>query len=266
MKRIDFVWPEGKIGALTTSWDDATIHDRHLVEILNHHGMKGTFNVNSGHLHMDNRIAADEVKKLYAGQEVAVHTVTHPWLERQPEDMVMSEVIGDRLALEALVGYPVRGMALPQGTYDARVLRILAEAGILYVRPTAIEECRFNLPGNFMEWKVTCHHKADLKALWHEFLILDKWSTHRLFYLWGHSYEFHNDGNWDQIEAFAKLAGKTPDIWFATNMEIYDYVTAWRKLQCSVDVSSIKNTAAVTVWYHGEKGISCIRPGEIIAL
>lgn len=270
MNRIDFAWPEGREGALTTSWDDGTEFDRQLVEIFNQNGIKGTFNLNSGKLGSvrtengwNNYIRADEVKSLYSGHEVAVHTVSHPWLQRQADDMILSEVIEDRANLEKLVGYPVRGMALPFGSQDARVGAILKAAGIVYVRPVQQSGYRFDLPGDFMNWTVTCHHKADLPALWQEFMA-SKRNTDKLFYLWGHSYEFNNDDNWQAIEAFSQLAGQASNIWHATNIEIYDYVTAWRNLRCSVDVSSLQNITATRVWFLHQGRLQSIAPGETV--
>ena len=45
-----------------------------------------------------------------------------------------------------------------------------------------------------------------------------------MFYLWGHSYEFDENDNRDVIEKFAEFVGGRDDIWYATNIEIYDYV------------------------------------------
>lgn len=57
----------------------------------------------------------------------------------------------------------------------------------------------------------------------------------RLFYLWGHSYEFERDNNWELLEQiYEKLSGKS-DIWYATNMEIYNYVKAYNSLEYSAD-------------------------------
>lgn len=272
MKRIDFRWPEAKAGVLTTSWDDGTTHDRRLVEIFNKYGIKGTFNLNSGKFGLDSSqsgweayISKDEVAALYAGHEVAVHTVTHPWLQRQSSDMILGEVIEDRRNLENIVGYPVKGMALPFGSQDARVSTILKAAGIKYVRPTAVSNSLFELPGDFMNWTVTCHHKADLKLLWKEFSEYQR-TGDKIFYLWGHSYEFNRDGNWEHIEEFCELASQSQDIWFATNMEVFEYVNAWRQLECSVDGGILKNTSSVAIYFsHAGKAI-CISPGETLKL
>ena len=263
MKGIRFSWPEGKAGALTTSWDDGTIHDRPLVAILNRYGLKGTWNLNSGRFGQNGAIEAAEVATLYAGHEVACHSVTHPHLGRIPEEAVISEIMEDRRALEHLAGYPVKGMSLPYGTYDARVLAILRACGIVYCRPV-IHRPDFGLPGDFMEWAATCHHKADLTALWEQFVKCNQ--PDKLFYLWGHSYEFNNDKNWNHIEAFAQRAGASSDTWQATNMQIFDYVMAWRRLQSSVELTSIRNTSAVPLWFRLDGALRTAAPGEVVTL
>ncbi len=35
-----------------------------------------------------------------------------------------------------------------------------------------------------------------------------------LFYLWGHSYEFEADENWNVIEEFAAYTGNRDEIWY----------------------------------------------------
>ena len=71
-----FVYPEGKKKALTFSYDDGQIHDRKLVDILNRHGMKGTFHLNSGKLAKDRNhdvfVSAEEVPELYADRKSVV--------------------------------------------------------------------------------------------------------------------------------------------------------------------------------------------------
>ena len=47
---MKFYYPGGKHKALTFSYDDGQIFDIRLAEILRSHGLKGTFNLNSGTL------------------------------------------------------------------------------------------------------------------------------------------------------------------------------------------------------------------------
>lgn len=144
--RIQFDrYPGGVMKALTLSYDDGVVHDRRLVEICNRYGLRGTFNLNSGTLGNPGRIEAGEVAELYAGHEVAVHTVTHPTLPYVPNELLTEEIIEDRKALEKLVGYPVRGMAYPNGGYDRALSTKLAWLGIDYAR-TVESHSKYTLP------------------------------------------------------------------------------------------------------------------------
>ena len=60
-----------------------------------------------------------------------------------------------------------------------------------------------------------------------------------MFYLWGHSYEFEDDNNWEIIEQLLERCHDNPDIWFATNMEICQYTNAYYSLHFSADESIV---------------------------
>ena len=80
-----------------------------------------------------------------------------------------------------------------------------------------------------------------------EFLELKTDKT-QIFYDWGHAYEFDGDQNWEVIEKLvAFLAEHKDKIWFATNGEIIEYVTAYRRLEYSVDGTWIYNPSAIDV-------------------
>jgi len=107
-------FPGAKRIAVTTSWDDGVVEDRRVVEKFNEWGIKGTFNLNSGKLgrtgerkamvrNESANIDASEVASLYAGHEVAIHTVTHPHLANIDPSAAALEVLEDRKALEDLV-------------------------------------------------------------------------------------------------------------------------------------------------------------------
>ena len=109
LKNIYICFPEGKHKALTMSFDDGRQEDYHLVKLFNQYGIKGTFNVNSG-LQTKGRIDQKEYPEPYRGHEIACHTVTHPTISRSPLDQTARQILEDRCALEALAGYPVRGI------------------------------------------------------------------------------------------------------------------------------------------------------------
>ncbi len=85
-----------------------------------------------------------------------------------------------------------------------------------------------------------------------------------MFYVWGHSYEFDNGNNWERIETFTEYMGHRDDIWYATNIEIYDYMQAYSKLQMSCNQNIIHNPSAIPVWFESDEKIYCIEPRETI--
>ena len=87
-----------------------------------------------------------------------------------------------------------------------------------------------------------------------------------MFYVWGHSYEFDTDGNWDVIERFAdKMAGRE-DIWYATNMEIYRYAEACRRVEISPDGAICRNPSATDVYFLARGNAYVLHAGEELCL
>ena len=252
-RRLRF--PGGKPKALTFSYDDGVTQDIRLIEIFKKYGLFGTFNVNSGCFENGgNRMTAAQIRDLYipAGQELACHAVHHPFLETLPDAAVLTEVLDDRRALEALSGQLIQGMAYPYGTYNERTKELLAAAGIKYSR-TVKSTLTFDITEDWLAMPATCHHKNEkLFELANKFV--NETPTPRqngwLFYVWGHSYEFDNDNNWDRIETFAEQISGKEDVWYATNMQIYEYVTAYRALEFSVDGTLAYNPTAIDVWFQ----------------
>lgn len=273
---ITMLFEGGKRKALTFSYDDGTIHDRRLVSLMNQYGMKGTFNLNSGlfgrkenkiinGIDTDfSRIEEEEVKTLYAGHEVAAHAVNHSALTELPGRLASTEVLMDRQNLENLTDEIVRGFAYPYGTYNETAEEILNACGIAYAR-TVVSTNDFALPRNFLEWHPTCHHESpQLTKLMERFCKEDAWNS-QVFYLWGHSYEFAQKDNWQLIEDFMKYVSEYKEkIWFATNIEIVDYVKAFRELKCSVDGRTFYNPAGITLWFERGGEIHCIHGNEKI--
>ena len=61
------------------------------------------------------------------------------------------------------------------------------------------------------------------------------------------------------------LAGKE-DIWYATNMQIYEYVTAYRALVYSADGNTVYNPTLFEVWLDDDGKLVSIKPGETVQL
>lgn len=260
-----FVYPKGLRKALTFSYDDGEIFDRKLAELLRSHGMKGTFHLNSGNLEPGGKgnyhVGTEELKEVYEGHEIACHGVQHRNPTTLTRQQLLLELQDDRKALEKLTGRLVQGMSYAFGSYSPEVIEVAKIAGIKYSR-TVNSTHGFFPPADFMQWHPTCHHDDRLLELGDSFLNVAGFYELPLMYVWGHSFEFGRSGDWSVIEAFAeKMAGRE-DIWYASNMEIYSYISATRQQEFSADGLTMYNPTVVSIWVSTEEGLTEVKPGE----
>ena len=108
--KIEMLFPGGKSKALILSFDDGNVADRKLVELFNKYGLFGTFHLNSNKLGTENYLKKEEIKKLFQGHEVSVHSANHSYLTKISEMKVKNEINEDRKELEKLTGNIVRGI------------------------------------------------------------------------------------------------------------------------------------------------------------
>ena len=226
-----------KLKAITFSYDDAVTQDIEFIELLNKYNLKATFNINSellGHkgiLIRENKrvshykVHASDVRDLYAGHEVAVHTLTHPRLPDIADDNeVIRQVEQDRLNLSDIVGYEVIGMAYPGGgvNNDNRVAEIIKNnTGVKYSRTTTCTD-NFDLQDNLYRFNPTAYHLHfdKLMELGEKFVNMTP-DKPQIFYIWGHSYEFDFYSDYRvKFEEFLKLISNKDDIFYGTNKEI----------------------------------------------
>lgn len=275
MSAYEMRFPNGLCKALTLSYDDGVEQDIRLVEILNRYGLKCTFNLNSGcfapegtvyepgtiHRRMTEKRAVELYRE--SGHEIAIHGLTHPHLERLPVDGVTFEITEDRRNLEVLFDRQVRGMAYPFGTTSDAVVEALKRCGVVYAR-TTVSTGKFDIPTDWLRMPATCHHNNhSLMEYAEKFVALpDQGREAKLFYLWGHSYEFEQNNNWDVIERFAALIGGRDDIWYATNMEIYEYIRDWKRLEWSLGMRAVTNPTARTLYFTDGKNLMTVEAGE----
>ena len=265
--RYKVLFPEGKQSAFTLSYDDGQIYDRKLVEMFNRYGLKGTFHLNSGTIgtknEQDEFLRWEELKELFAGHEVACHGYTHPWFTQLTKSRLVEEILDDKRELEKAIGKPVRGMSYPFGVYSDEICTVAENLGIEYSR-TVNDTNDFPVPTDFMRWNPTCHHNADVFKLTERFLNPMPYMDLQLFYVLGHSFEFHRENNWDHMEKFCAAIAGHEEVWYATNIQIKEYLCAAKSLIASVDHDIVYNPSALPIWISvGEEQIQ-IKPGETI--
>ena len=251
-----------KLKAVTFSYDDGVAQDKRLIDIMKKNGIKGTFNVSAGLLAKENndargRLSEEEARELYlpSGMEVALHGYRHMSLSEIPMSLATDDMVRDRRAQESLFNRITRGMAYANGSYSDEVMTMLRGIGVSYARTVKSTES-FDLPDDWLAWHPTCHHNNPrLMELAERFTeIKDRgyfWSRRlSVFYLWGHSYEFDTNENWNRIEEFCAFIGKRDDIWYATNGEICDYLRAADALVYSIDGNVIENPTSTDIYLN----------------
>ena len=102
---------------------------------------------------------------------------------------------------------------------------------------------------------------------WREFLLygkqIEKFDKNpAIFYIWGHSYELEALNNWNVMETLLNRIGRRTDIWYATNIAVYDYMKAFHRLNFSAETTFVKNPSAISVWIEKKGEILEIPAGE----
>lgn len=225
-----------KLKAITLSYDDGVTQDIRLIELLNKYGLKCTFNLNSellgrkgilireGQRISHYKVHPEDVKSMYDGHEVAVHTLTHPNLTQSTDAEIIRQVEQDRLNLSELVRYEVIGMAYPCGgvNNDDRTAKIIREnTGVKYSRTITCNNS-FGLQDNLYRLNPSAYHLDfdNLMSLGQQFIDL-KTTEPQIFYIWGHSYEMdYYPDYWIRLEEFFKLISNRSDIFYGTNKEV----------------------------------------------
>lgn len=274
MSHIFMRFPGGRKKAVTLSYDDGVEQDVQLIELMEQNGLKGTFNLNSacyaeegtvypeGTIHR--RMTKEKVSEVYRrdGIEVAVHGATHPFLEQLPINLCTKDLLNDRENLEEQFETIVRGMAYPYGTYNNQVVECMKSVGIVYSR-TVHSTHNFYMPNDWMRLNATCHHDdPQLMELAHRFIDSEGHNEPWMFYLWGHSYEFEQNNNWEVIEEFASYVGGREEVWYATNIEIYEYTEAYNRLVFSMDGRRVYNPTSFELFFMCDGKLFNVQPGQ----
>lgn len=277
-------FPGGKLRAVTLSYDDGVPSDVRFSDTITPYGIKCTFNYNGDTMRATPNLSREvaEEKIFSRGHELALHGYHHTASGIARAAVGIKDVLDNRVEMEAKYGRIIRGMAYPDSgvtrfhhgmTYE-KIKAYLSELEIAYARTTR-SHGTFALPNDFHNWQPTAHHNdANLFELIDSFLSFS-YTGYRLinsaepllFYLWGHSYEFDRDNNWDRLSEICERLGGRDDIFYATNIEIYDYIKAYESLVYSADSSIVYNPTLYTLWFvrDGSDPIS-IHSGETLKL
>ena len=274
-------FPGGKPKAVTFSYDDGSKSDIKFLEIVNKYNLKGTFNLVGSVLNDESHISVDFAKEniLGKGHEIANHGYKHRALNMIRTIEGIRDTLDSRLFLEKEFDTIIRGMAFPDRSVNKfispdaykRVKSYLEETDIAYARLTGGDNDKFELPEDWHNWVPTAHHdNPEIMNYIDKFVELNLLNlycacrTPRIFYLWGHSFEFESKNNWEHLEEICQKLSGREDVWYATNIEIYDYVKAYEALRYSADGTIVYNPTLYEIWFDVDGKVYSIKPGETI--
>ena len=187
------------------SFDDGSVHDRRLVELLNRYGIPGTFNLNSGleDFVWEFQGRPVERQKLratveqYRGHEVASHTLHHPRLDSLDPPALRREVEEDCAALKEIFGLEEIGFGVPFTVCTQRERNIIRRF-TRYIRLSEYADS-FALPAD--------PYTIPIHALYNDPDVRDRIRAFAedpgedgLFVLAGHSYELEILDHWEYME------------------------------------------------------------------
>ncbi len=266
MNRIFMRYPNGLNRAITFSMDDGVQQDMWFINLLEQYGMKGTFNLNSGrfisrdHVYPEGKVwramVDEDVLPTYTNPhaDVACHTVTHPTLMNASEAEIADEILTDRINLERRFGRIITGLAIPNGPYDDTTIDVGKRCGLTYMRSVR-SSYSFEFPKELCPFDPTCAYDDEQLPD-----IIDRFFTERckgdpfLLYIWGHTYCFEGNNQWDEVEQLVRSLAHHDNVWYASDAEIFDYALKWKMLEKSADGHILYNPTDITLWYANVDG------------
>ena len=227
------LFPGGKKKAFNFTYDDGVLQDVRFVKLLNKYGIKGTFNLNSGlmeqrfsWIHPNGmeviRLSPEIASNLYAGHEIASHTLTHPYLNDLTEDQIYHQMYQDKQNLEGWFEREVKGFAVPFDYYDDSIAAYAQACGFEYAR---ISDCSgtFEPCMDWYHWKTGIYHiDSNLTKYVADFLNTEV--DLAVCQIVGHSYDLDALDLWGTIELICAAVSTRDDIWFCTNLELVRFL------------------------------------------
>ncbi len=229
------------------SFDDGLEQDRKIIEILKTYNMGGTFHLNSGlfgdrtyegrigNLGMTEmpaeryeakkyhllpyvphfRIPESGLREVYAGFEIASHTVNHVNLGKCSEEERLRQIKDDVARLSELFDQEVTGFAYPYGMGAEKSREALKQAGVSYAR-LAVSRPTFRFPEDPLAMPLTCWHiSSKTFRRIDEFVSADPGNDDMFFLMFAHGYEFDfgtKESNWEKFEKICRTVSSHNDI------------------------------------------------------
>lgn len=235
----------------TTSWDDGSIHDLKLAELLARYSIKGTFYIPIKNLERNDSLEPEQIKLISELFEIGGHTYSHMVLSDVDYYTAKREIEEGKKALEDIISKSVVTFCPPRGKFKKKHLELIQYAGfklvrtVGYLRTRNIVESYNNMsllhttfqfyPHKPLTYIISALKRNDREGFihiwknisnltWHKFLrniFREVESSGGVFHLWGHSWELEEYNLWNELEDFLKYMRDYENIQTLTNYEVY---------------------------------------------
>jgi peptidoglycan-N-acetylglucosamine deacetylase len=125
----------------TSSWDDGTIHDLRLAELLLKYQLPATFYI--AKQHANGSLEEKHIGDLAKHFELGAHTLSHTVLDSVSDEVAWSEITGSKTWIENVSGKPCQVFCFPQGKFRSRQLRLVGRAGFVGARTVELMSTDF---------------------------------------------------------------------------------------------------------------------------
>jgi peptidoglycan/xylan/chitin deacetylase (PgdA/CDA1 family) len=225
---------------VTTSWDDGSVLDIRLAELLKRENLSGTFYIapENRELPPSGRLSKEDVRVLANDFEIGAHTMTHPRLTSITDDGALREIQMSKTTLEAWSQKTVTSFCYPGGAYNEKHKRMVKDSGFLLAR--TVRRFSMDIPLDRFALPTTLHayrHWSDIvpiaQASGRQFLknylnwddlaitifdrVLERGGT---FHLWGHSWEIEKNHDWERLERVFKHIARRPGVRYVANNQL----------------------------------------------
>lgn len=272
-------FPGGKPKVLTLSYDDGSKFDIRFLEIIEKYNLKCTFNLIGSRVKKETDLSIDFIKEniVKKGHEIANHGFYHRAQDTLRPVEAICDLLDCKRYFEKEFGVIVRGMAFPDRSVNKfikpeeykKLKSYVSDLDIAYIRTTGADNDNFLLPEDWHNWFATAHHdNPKIMEYIDKFLNLDLSKQYianrypRLFTLWGHSFEFEHKNNWQHLKKICQKLSNNEDVWYATNIDIYNYVNAYKSLIYSADGEIVFNPTVYDIWLDTDGKTYCVHSGE----
>lgn len=228
---------------VTTSWDDGSILDLKLAELLEKYDIKGTFYIPKSYL--DNPLQKKDLLTINERFELGAHTLNHVDLTKVSLSEAKKEIEGSKAYLEELLGYSIGMFCYPKGRYNEDIKKLVCTAGFVAAR--TCNYGNFSLPDDPYEWQITLHasNGSPLITLktWRKSGISVKslmdWEIRAkllfdlalgscsslekggIYHVWGHSWEIEKNNEWAKLERVLHYISRREDTSYVINGAIF---------------------------------------------